>query len=147
MGNRRQFYLGDGILDNFNDKAANDFIEEGLKAIDEETKTDEDIREISRLIKDELIRNTSKGLETRVTDLNGNWKLTYAIYKKYNTTVVGLACYNETRMIMAPKYRPLILEGEVDEDFGPEEALEAVVTAFVAKQFGVFRAECLDKDK
>lgn len=141
MGNRRQFYLGDGILDNFNDKAVNDFIEEGLKAIDEETKTDEDIREISRLIKDELIRNTSKGLETRVTDLNGNWKLTYAIYKKYNTTVVGLACYNETRMIMAPKYRPLILEGEVDEDFGPEEALEAVVTAFVAKQFGVFRAE------
>ena len=128
-------------MDNFNDKAVNDFIEEGLKAIDEETKTDEDIREISRLIKDELIRNTSKGLETRVTDLNGNWKLTYAIYKKYNTTVVGLACYNETRMIMAPKYRPLILEGEVDEDFGPEEALEAVVTAFVAKQFGVFRAE------
>lgn len=128
-------------MDNFNDKAVNDFIEEGLKAIDEETKTDEDIREISRLIKDELIRNTSKGLETRVTDLNGNWKLTYAIYKKYNATVVGLACYNETRMIMAPKYRPLILEGEVDEDFGPEEALEAVVTAFVAKQFGVFRAE------
>jgi hypothetical protein len=44
-------------------------------------------------------------------------------------------------MIMAQNYRPLIIEGEVDEDFGPEEALEAVVTAFVAKQFGVFRAE------
>jgi glycerol-3-phosphate dehydrogenase len=100
-------------------------------------------REISRLIKDELIRNASKGLETRVTDLNGNWKLTYAIYKRQydNAMVVGLACYNETRMLMAPKYRPLILEGEVDEDFGPEEALEAVVTAFVAKQFGVFKAE------
>lgn len=134
-------------MNNFDDKAVNDFIEEGLKAIDEETKTDEDIREISRLIKDELVRNTAKGLETRITDLNGNWKLEYAIYKKYNTTIVGLACYNETRMIMAQNYRPLIIEGEVDEDFGPEEALEAVVTAFVAKQFGVFRAECLDKDK
>jgi hypothetical protein len=128
-------------LNNFDDKAVNDFIEEGLKAIDEETKTDEDIREISRLIKDELVRNTAKGLETRITDLNGNWKLEYAIYKKYNVTIVGLACYNETRMIMAQNYRPLIIEGEVDEDFGPEEALEAVVTAFVAKQFGVFRAE------
>lgn len=128
-------------MNNFDDKAVNDFIEEGLKAIDEETKTDEDIREISRLIKDELVRNTAKGLETRITDLNGNWKLEYAIYKKYNTTIVGLACYNETRMIMAQSYRPLIIEGEVDEDFGPEEALEAVVTAFVAKQFGVFRAE------
>lgn len=128
-------------MNNFDDKAVNDFIEEGLKAIDEETKTDEDIREISRLIKDELVRNTAKGLETRITDLNGNWKLEYAIYKKYNTTIVGLACYNETRMIMAQNYRPLIIEGEVDEDFGPEEALEAVVTAFVAKQFGVFRAE------
>ena len=128
-------------MNNFDDKAVNDFIEEGLKAIDEETKTDEDIREISRLIKDELVRNTAKGLETRITDLNGNWKLEYAIYKKYNTTIVGLACYNETRLIMAQNYRPLIIEGEVDEDFGPEEALEAVVTAFVAKQFGVFRAE------
>ena len=128
-------------MNNFDDKAVNDFIEEGLKAIDEETKTDEDIREISRLIKDEFVRNTAKGLETRITDLNGNWKLEYAIYKKYNTTIVGLACYNETRMIMAQNYRPLIIEGEVDEDFGPEEALEAVVTAFVAKQFGVFRAE------
>jgi hypothetical protein len=128
-------------LNNFDDKAVNDFIEEGLKAIDEETKTDQDIREISRLIKDELVRNTAKGLETRITDLNGNWKLEYAIYKKYNVTIVGLACYNETRMIMAQNYRPLIIEGEVDEDFGPEEALEAVVTAFVAKQFGVFRAE------
>lgn len=128
-------------MNNFDDKAVNDFIEEGLKAIDEETKTDEDIREISRLIKDELVRNTAKGLETRITDLNGNWKLEYAIYKKYNVTIVGLACYNETRMIMAQNYRPLIIEGEVDEDFGPEEALEAVVTAFVAKQFGVFRAE------
>lgn len=117
-------------------------IEEGLKAIDEETKTDEDIREISRIIKEELIMNTSKGLETRITDLNGNWKLEYAIYKRRdNRQVVGLACYNETRMIMAQKYRPLILEGEIDDEFGPEEALEAVVTAFVAKQFGVFRAE------
>ena len=142
MGNKRKFRLGDDILDNFNDKAVNDFIEEGLRAIDEETKTDEDIREISRLIKDELIRNASKGLETRITDLNGNWKLSYAIYRRYDDRmVVGLACYNETRMLMAPKYRPLILEGEVDEDFGPEEALEAVITAFVAKQFGVFRAE------
>ena len=58
-------------MNNFDDKAVNDFIEEGLKAIDEETKTDEDIREISRLIKDELVRNTAKGLETRITDLNG----------------------------------------------------------------------------
>jgi hypothetical protein len=126
-----------------NQDDANKIIEEGLKAIDEETKTDEEIREISRLIKDELIRNASKGLETRITDLNGNWKLTYAIYRRQydNAMVVGLACYNETRMLMAPKYRPLILEGEVDEDFGPEEALEAVVTAFVAKQFGVFKAE------
>ena len=125
-----------------NQDDANKIIEEGLKAIDEEAKTDEDIRVISRLIKDELAMNTYKGLETRITDLNGNWKLAYDIYKRYDDVyVVRLACYNETRMIMAQNYRPLIIEGEVDEDFGPEEALEAVVTAFVAKQFGVFRAE------
>ena len=48
----------------FDDKAVNDYIQEGLNAIDEETQTDEDIREISRLIKDELIRNASRGIET-----------------------------------------------------------------------------------
>ena len=37
-----------------NQDEANKIIEEGLKAIDEETKTDEEIREISILLKDEL---------------------------------------------------------------------------------------------
>ena len=120
-----------------NQDEANKIIEEGLKAIDEETKTDEDIREISRLIKDELIRNASKGVETRITDLNGNWLLIFGIMNNR----VKLLCYNEIRMEIAENYRPLIIEGEIDEDYGPEEALEAVVTAFVAKQFGVFRAE------
>ena len=121
----------------FDDKAVNDYIEEGLKAIDEETQTDEDIREISRLIKDELIRNASKGIETHITDLNGNWTLIFNIMQNQ----VVLFCYNEARMDLAENYRPLIIQGEIDEDYGPEEALEAVVTAFVAKQFDKFIVE------
>ena len=126
----------------FNDKAVNDYIQEGLKAIDEETKTDEDIREISRLIKDELIRNASKGIETHITDLNGNWTL---IFSAMQNEIV-LLCYNEARMKIAENYKPLVIQGEIDEDYGPEEALEACVTAFVAKQFDKFIVECLDKD-
>jgi hypothetical protein len=121
----------------FDDKAVNDYIEEGLKAIDEETQTDEDIREISRLIKDELIRNASKGIETHITDLNGNWTLIFNIMQNQ----VVLFCYNEARMDLAENYRPLVIQGEIDEDYGPEEALEAVVTAFVAKQFDKFIVE------
>ena len=127
----------------FDDKAVNDYIQEGLNAIDEETQTDEDIREISRLIKDELIRNASKGIETHITDLNGNWTLIFNIMQNQ----VVLFCYNEARMDLAENYRPLVIQGEIDEDYGPEEALEAVVTAFVAKQFNKFIVECLDKDK
>ena len=127
----------------FDDKAINDYIQEGLNAIDEETQTDEDIREISRLIKDELIRNASKGIETHITDLNGNWTLIFNILQNK----VVLYCYNEARMDLAENYRPLVIQGEIDEDYGPEEALEAVVTAFVAKQFNKFIVECLDKDK
>ena len=127
----------------FDDKAINDYIQEGLNAIDEETQTDEDIREISRLIKDELIRNASKGIETHITDLNGNWTLIFNIMQNQ----VVLFCYNEARMDLAENYRPLVIQGEIDEDYGPEEALEAVVTAFVAKQFNKFIVECLDKDK
>ena len=121
----------------FDDKAVNDYIEEGLKAIDEETQTDEDIREISRLIKDELIRNASKGLCTKITDLNGNWLLVFDVFNNK----VKLMCYNETRMNIAENYRPLVIQGEIDEDYGSEEALEACVTAFVAKQFNKFIVE------
>ena len=121
----------------FDDKAVNDYIEEGLKAIDEETKTDEDIREISRLIKDELIRNASKGLCTKITDLNGNWLLVFDVFNNK----VKLMCYNETRMNIAENYRPLVIQGEIDENYGSEEALEACVTAFVAKQFNKFIVE------
>ena len=96
---------------------------------------DEEIREISRLLKDELVRQT----QIRVTDLNGNWQLTYQISP--DKTLVRLYCYNETRMTMAPNYRPLVIDGEVDEDYGPEEALEAVITAFVAKQYNKFIVE------
>ena len=134
-------FEGDDNL--FDDKAVNDYIEEGLKAIDEEVKTDEDIREISRLIKDELVRNASKGIETHITDLNGNWTLIFGM----NKNKVQLFCYNETRMKMAENYRPLIIDGEIDEDYGPEEALEAVVTAFVAKQFDKFIVEELKDDE
>ena len=121
----------------FDDKAINDYIQEGLNAIDEETQTDEDIREISRLIKDELIRNASRGIETHITDLNGNWTLIFNILQNK----VVLYCYNEARMDLAESYRPLVIQGEIDEDYGPEEALEAVVTAFVAKQFNKFIVE------
>ena len=126
----------------FDDKAINDYIQEGLNAIDEETQTDEDIREISRLIKDELIRNATKGIETHITDLNGNWTLIFNIMQNK----VALYCYNEARMDLAENYRPLVIQGEIDEDYGPEEALEACVTAFVAKMYDKFIVECLDKD-
>ena len=110
-------------------------IEEGLAEIDKETMEDEEIREIARLLKDELVRQT----QIRVTDLNGNWQLTYQISS--DKKLVRLYCYNETRMTMAPNYRPLVIDGEVDEDYGPEEALEAVITAFVAKQYNKFIVE------
>lgn len=110
-------------------------IEEGLAEIDKEVMEDEEIREIARLLKDELVRQT----QIRITDLNGNWQLTYQISP--DKTLVRLYCYNETRMTMAPNYRPLVIDGEVDEDYGPEEALEAVVTAFVAKQYNKFIVE------
>ena len=121
----------------FDDKSVNDYIKEGLKAIDEETQTDEDIREISRLIKDELIRNASKGVCTKITDLNGNWLLVFDVFNNK----VKLMCYNETRMNIAENYRPLVIQGEIDEDYGSEEALEACVTAFVAKQYNKFIVE------
>ena len=121
------------------------YIQDGLNAIDEDIKTDEEIREISRLIKDELIRNASKGVETHITDLNGNWLLIWEVSEKLS--LVRLMCYNETRMTMVPKYRPLVLEGQIDDEYGVEEALEAVVTFFVSKQYGkIIVEELRDND-
>lgn len=129
-----------------NQDDANKIITEGLKAIDEETAQDEEIREISAIITDELIKNMSKGLETHITDLNGNWLLDYYIYNYGDKRYVKLRCFNETRMIMAPNYRPLIIDAEIDEEYDAEDALYASVTAFVAKMYNKFIVECLDKD-
>ena len=125
-------------MDNYDD-----IIKKGLEEIDNEIAQDDDIREISRLIKDELIRNASRGIETHITDLNGNWTLIFNILQNK----VVLYCYNEARMDLAENYRPLVIQGEIDEDYGPEEALEAVVTAFVAKQFNKFIVEELKDDE
>ena len=127
----------------FDDKAVNDYIKKGLEEIDNEIAQDDDIREISRLIKDELIRNATKGIETHITDLNGNWTLIFNIIQNK----VVLYCYNEARMDIAENYRPLVIQGEIDEDYGPEEALEACVTMFTAKQFGKIIVEELKDDE
>ena len=42
---------------------------------------------------------------------------------------------------MAPNYRPMIIDAEVDEDFDEEDALYAAVTAFVAKMYNKFIVE------
>ena len=123
-----------------NPEDINKAIEEGLNEIDKETMEDEEIREISRILKDELVRRE----QIRVTDLNGNWQLAYQVSS--DKTLVRLYCYNETRMTMCPGYQPLMIDGEVDEEFGIEEALEAIVTAFVAKQYNKFIVECLEKE-
>ena len=123
-------------MDNYDD-----IIKKGLEEIDRETAEDNDIREISAILTDELIKNTTKGLETHVTDLNGNWLLDYYIYDYGQKRYIKLRCFNETRMIMAPNYRPMIIDAEVDEDFDEEDALYAAVTAFVAKMYNKFIVE------
>ena len=50
-------------------------------------------------------------------------------------------------MDLAENYRPLVIQGEIDEDYGPEEALEACVTMFTAKQFGKIIVEELKDDE
>jgi hypothetical protein len=42
-------------------------------------------------------------------------------------------------------YQPMVIDADIDEDFDYEQALEAAVTAFVAKQFGKFIVETLEE--
>ena len=41
-------------------------------------------------------------------------------------------------------YQPMIIDADIDKDYDYEQALEAAITAFVAKQFGKFIVEQLE---
>ena len=61
-------------------------------------------------------------------------------------SLVRLICANEARMkIGGMSYQPMVIDADIDEDFDYEQALEAAVTAFVAKQFGKFIVETLEE--
>lgn len=131
------------------DKAINDYIQEGLNEIDKEISDDEEIRERARYLCSQLKLN--KSIRAVGFEDGTNWQLTHHVFE-WREPITGqlkscvrLICANEARMkIGGMMYQPMTIDADIDADYDYEQALEAAVTAFVAKQFGKFIVEQLD---
>ena len=131
-----------------NDKDLDKFIQDGLDEIDQEIKTDEEIRDRARF----LTRDLLQGHNVKATGFpdGSTWTIgmrTREFYDKEGNIhhTVVLMCYNDARFkIHGPMYRPLLLEAEMDENYDLEQATEAAVTMFVAKQFDKMIVEQLE---
>lgn len=127
----------------------NKAIEEGLAEIDKETQDDEEIRSRAKDLCVSLKMN--KSIRTVGWEGGEAWQLAHMTYD-YTDPITGqrkslvrLICANETRMkIGGLAYQPMVIDADIDADFDYEQALEAAVTAFVAKQFGKFIVEQLE---
>lgn len=130
------------------DKDLDKIIQEGLDEIDQETKTDEEIRERARFLTRDLLigRNVkTSGFPDGSTWTIGMRQRQYFDKEGKMHNSVVLLCYNDARCkIHGPMYKPMMLEAEIDENYDLEQALEAAVTMFVAKQFGKMIVEQLE---
>ncbi len=124
-------------------------IEDGLAEIDKETKDDEEIRSRAKMLVEKLKKY--KSIRTVGWNNDEAWQIGHVVYDYIDPatgqkrSLVRLICANEARMkIGGLAYQPLTIDADIDEDFDYEQALEAAVTAFVAKQFGKFIVEQLE---
>ena len=121
-------------------------IEDGLAEIDKETQDDEEIRSRAKM----LVEKLKKYKSVRTVGWNNDeaWQIGHIVYDYIDPatgekrSLVRLICANEARMkIGGLAYQPMIIDADIDEDYDYEQALEAAITAFVAKQFGKFIVE------
>lgn len=124
-------------------------IEDGLAEIDKETQDDEEIRSRAKM----LVEKLKKYKSVRTVGWNNDeaWQIGHIVYDYIDPatgekrSLVRLICANEARMkIGGLAYQPMIIDADIDEDYDYEQALEAAITAFVAKQFGKFIVEQLE---
>ena len=124
-------------------------IEEGLAEIDKETQDDEEIRSRAKMLVEKLKKY--KSIRTVGWNNDEAWQIGHVVYDYIDPatgekrSLVRLICANEARMkIGGLAYQPMIIDADIDEDYDYEQALEAAITAFVAKQFGKFIVEELN---
>lgn len=66
----------------------------------------------------------------------------YTFKMKYTKSfVVIFAIDNMKFKIAKEKYKPFIIQSQIEEEFGLEETLLASIKAFVKKQYGIIEAE------
>ena len=100
-----------------------------------------------------LVEKLKKYKSIRTVGWNNDeaWQIGHVVYDYIDPTtgekrsLVRLICANEARMkIGGLAYQPMVIDADIDDDYDYEQALEAAVTAFVAKQFGKFIVEQLE---
>lgn len=127
-----------------NDKQLNDFINDGIKAIDGEIKQEDDIREQAEYIARILALNPI----VKVNIADSVYVLTMRMVKTEDKRqLIMLAAEDEMKkQIYGNKYFPAMYTAEFNDEFTIEENCQTLVSAFVGKATGNFKIETLEDE-
>lgn len=127
-----------------NDKQVDQFINDGIKAIDNEIKAEDDIRDQGEYIARMLAINPV----VKVPAMDTVYVLTMRMVKTAEgKQVILLAAEDEIkRQIYGDKYYPALLTAEYNDEFTIEENCQTLVSAFLGKITGNFKIETLEDE-
>lgn len=127
-----------------NDNQINDFINDGIKAIDGEIKQEDDIREQAEYIARILALNPV----VKVNVADSVFVLTMRMVKTDDKRqLIMLAAEDEMKkQIYGNKYFPALYTAEYNDEFTIEENCQTLVSAFVGKTTGNFKIETLEDE-
>lgn len=124
------------------EKELNQLQNELTQNIDQETKTDNDIRAASEEIAAALYLSGT----TRYSFNDVPYTFKSIVDASHNKVIITAA--NETKYkMMLEKYRPFIIEAEIDHNYSVRQTLTAAIEGFIRHITGNIKPEILDDEE
>lgn len=129
---------------NDKDRKIDQFIEDGIKEIDNAIKAEDDIRDQAEYIARMLALNPV----VKVNIMDNTYVLTMKMFKLHNGQQVIILIAEDTmkKQIYGNKYYPAQLTAEYNDKFTIEENCQTLVSAFIGKITGNFKIETLEDE-
>ena len=129
---------------NDKDRKIDQFIEDGIKEIDNAIKAEDDIRDQAEYIARMLALNPV----VKVNIMDNTYVLTMKMFKLHNGQQVIILIAEDTmkKKIYGKKYYTAKLTAEYNDEFTIEENCQTLVSAFIGKITGNFKIETLEDE-
>lgn len=130
---------------NDNDRKIDQFIQDGIKEIDNAIKAEDDIRDQAEYIARMLALNPV----VKVNIMDNTYVLTMKMFKLHTGqhVIILIAEDSMKKQIYGNKYYPAQLTAEYNDEFTIEENCQTLVSAFIGKVTGNFKIETLEEEE